>query len=291
MNSENPDQARPFGISYFGRNLAAMTLLGFVTASSSQAAIVNVFLDNGTNVPGSTNTAVPFSNGDRDTSWDVTAAQQGGLTALGVAVMQVRMVTLNVNGDSRAANTGGGNGLGVDTGSNNAWMDGGSRESGLFQLTFFSDVGKTIEVTGLNITLSSVSVRLGNVSNLLLDAHAGSGALTFDDGTATIGAPVDNGSNINLGGTLMSAANDGTNSSSSDTGLVPTASAGINFNTVVSSGVSFTEDDSLWLRRRNTGGADSAYQLGGFTLNVIPEPSSSILLMGGLLALGLRRRR
>lgn len=270
------------------------TCCGMIAAASLHAAIVTVFLDNGSNAPGSTNTASPFSNTDRDTSWDVSAAQQGGLTALGVAVMQVRMVTFNINGDSRAANGGGGNGLAVETGANNAWMDGGSREAGLFQVTFFSDVGKTIEVTGLDISLSSVLVRMGNVSNLLIDAYAGSGALTFDDGAgipATIGAPVNNDSNIYLGGSLLSAANDGTVSESSDTGLVPTTSAGVNFYSVNSSGVAFSEDDSLWLRRRNSSGSDSAYQLGGFTLNVVPEPSSAMLMMGGLLALGLRRRR
>ena len=263
-----------------------------IAAASLQAAVVTVFLDNGSNAPGSTNSGSPFATGDREATWDVSSSAQGGLTALGAAVMEVRMVTLNVNGDSRAANNGGGNGLAVDTGANSAWMDGGTQESGLFQVRFYSDVEKTVEITGLNITLSSVIVRLGNVSNLLLGAYAGSGVLTFDDGASgAIATPADNSSNVYLGGTLISSANDGTNSSTSDTGLLPTTSAGVNFYTVASSGVTFGEDDSLWLRRNNSGGADSAYQLGGFTLNVIPEPSSAMLMMGGLLAMGMRRRR
>lgn len=74
----------------------------------------------------------------------------------------------------------------------------------MFQVRFYSDVGKTVEITGLNITLSSVVVRLGNVSNLLLDAYAGSGALTFDDGgSGAIGTPAENSSNVYLGGTSM----------------------------------------------------------------------------------------
>ena len=155
-------------------------------------------------------------------------------------------------------------------------------------------LSKLSEITGLDITLSSVIVRMNNVSTMLLDARAGSGALTFDDGAAipaTIGAPADNNSNVYLGGALMSAANDGTNADTSDLGLVPTTSAGINYYTMASTGVTFAEDDSLWLRRRNSAGVDTAYQLGAFTLNIVPEPSSAMLVLGGLLALGLHRRR
>ena len=283
-----------FKLLFSSRVFHACACRGMIAAAPLQAAVVTVFLDNGVNAPGSTNTAIPFVTGDRVATWDVTAAQQGGLTSLGAPVMEVRMVTLNLNGGSRAANTGGGNGLGVDTGGNVAWMDGSTREAGLFQLTFFSDVGKTIEITGLDITLSSVIVRMNNVSTMLLDARAGSGALTFDDGAAipaTIGAPADNNSNVYLGGAPMSAANDGTNADTSDLGLVPTTSAGINYYTMASTGVTFAEDDSLWLRRRNSAGVDTAYQLGAFTLNIVPEPSSAMLVLGGLLALGLHRRR
>ena len=112
-----------FKLLFSSRVFHACACLGMIAAAPIQAAVVTVFLDNGVNAPGSTNTAIPFVTGDRVATWDVTAAQQGGLTSLGAAVMEVRMVTLNVNGDSRAANTGGGNGLGVDTGGNVAWPE------------------------------------------------------------------------------------------------------------------------------------------------------------------------
>lgn len=258
------------------------------------AASVTVFLDNGTTAPGSTNGAIPFTNNTRESVWDITSTAESGLAALGAAVMEIRMVTLNVNGDSRRATTAGGNGLGVDTGSNNNWIDGNSREAGLFQFTLYSDVGKTVELTGLSFTLTAVISRQTNDADHLIDAFAGSGALTFDDGASgSIGTPADNSSNIYLGGSLLTAANDGTNSSTSDTGIISGSLSGAApaFYTTASSGVSFGDDDSFWLRRRNAVAGDAAYQLGGFTLNVVPEPTAPTLIgLGGLMLL-LRRRR
>lgn len=65
-------------------------------------------------------------------------------------------------------------------------------------------------------------------------------------------------------------------------GLIPTTTTGVNYYTIASSGVFISEDDSLWLRRRNDRGSDAAYQLGAFTVNVVPKPSP---------AMGLCRRR
>lgn len=256
------------------------------------AASVSIFLDNGTNLATSTNSGTPYSNTDRDVSWDVLASAESGLSAVGGAVMEVRMLTLNVNGDSRQANGGGGNGLAVTTGGNNAWLDGSTREGAVFQFKVYSDLGKTTEVTGLTFTLSSVLARMSNNSNHVVDAFAGSGALTFDDGTSAIPAPVDNNSNIFLGGNLMNAGGDSSNQTVQDLGLGPTSFTGPapDVYAIASSGVSFDEDGTFWIRRRNLAGADAAYQLGALTFDVIPEPSSAMLLSLAACAC-LRRRR
>ncbi|MEP4079391.1 PEP-CTERM sorting domain-containing protein [Haloferula sp.] len=268
--------------------------LALASASVLNAASVSVFLDSGAagKVPGSTNTATPFANNSRESTWDITSSAQTGLSALGAAVMEVRMITVNINGDSRRATVGGGNGLGVDTGGNANWIDGSSREAGIFQFKLYSDVGKTMEITGLTFTLSSVISRMTDNTNHVIDAFAGGGAITFDDGSSNpIGTPAANASNVYLGGSLFTAGNDAGNSSVSDLGIISGSLSGATpaYYTATSSGVTFDEDDTFWLRRRN--GADAAYQLGGYTLDIVPEPTSSTLFAMGAAGLILRRRR
>jgi hypothetical protein len=212
--------------------------------------------------------------------------------------MQVRMVTFNVNGDSRSSTTAGGNGLGVDTGGNTNWIDGSTFEAVLFQFKLFSDVAKTTEITNLSYTLSSILVRMTENSNHVIIPHVGSGALGFDDGgdpLTTIPSPVSNNSNVLLNGSLMSRANDSSNASTVGANLVPSSLAGgatPAFYTVASSGVSFDENDSIWFRRINLAGSvDAAYQLGAISFNVIPEPGSVGLLGVTFLGLAIRRRR
>jgi hypothetical protein len=245
------------------------------------AGVVNVFLDDGVHVAGSSNSGMPFTNGDRDVSWDVTATAESGLASVGAAVMTVRLVTFNTNGDSRSANTAAGNGLAVDTGTNNEWFDGGTREAALFQFSFYSDLAKTTEISGLDIGLLSIVSRVQNGTTKMVDAYVGSGALTFSNAT------IDNTTDIFLGGSLLNTGRDPANSfdsalgfqSSSDTLTYYTMTA------AVGSIDSFDEDDSLWIRRRNTTVGDSAYQLGAISLNVIPEPTT--LGLCGFVAAGM----
>ena len=257
-----------------------------VGTTALQAADVGVFLDNGS-ATGSTNTAQPFTAGDRDASWDVLATAESGLSDFGAAVMTVRMVAVNINGDSRTANTGGGSGLGITTGGTDTWVS--NAQAALFQFSFYSDAGKTNEITGLTITLDSVIARMTDNATNLINARAGSGALTNDGGTG-------NALRWSLGGNELGAGNDNTNSSTSDLGLLPSSTSGATpaFYTIASSGVTGSEDSSFWLRRTNSaGGSDSAYQIGGLNFTVIPEPGT-FALIGGLFALAfvaVRRRR
>ncbi len=246
------------------RSSIAATALLLAVAPCIQAAVVNVFLDDGAHVSESSNTGTPFVNDTQDTTWDVDATAENGLTGIGAAVMTVRMVTFNVNGSLRNANTGGGNGLAVYTGGNNAWMDGTTREAGLFQLAFYSDLAKTTEITGLDITFKSLISRTNLGTTRAVDVLAGSGAVTFDGG------------NVLLGGVILTAANDGDNSFAAKAGLV-SPSDNIAFYTINAGtdAVTFSESDSFWVRRRNfSGSGDSAYQLGGLTFDVIPEPAT-----------------
>ncbi len=110
-----------------------------------------VFLDDGANVPGSSNSGIPYPVSGADVSWDVTATAESGLSDIGAAVMEVRMVTLNVAGDSRGMSPSV-FGLGIQTGGNGAWMDGSTRETAVFQLAFYSDLAKTLEITDVDIT-------------------------------------------------------------------------------------------------------------------------------------------
>ncbi len=111
------------------------------------AATINVFLDDGTKVAGSSNTSQPFSNGARNITWDILASAESGLSDIGAAVMTIRMVPFNLNGDSRGAITADGSGLGVDTGSSVNWIDGGTGEGALFHgLNQFIIIGYNISI-------------------------------------------------------------------------------------------------------------------------------------------------
>ncbi len=261
------------------------------------AAVVNVFLDDGTKVAGSSNTNQPFSNSARDITWDVLASAESGLSDIGAAVMTVRMVPFNVNGDSRGAITAGGYGLGVDTGSSVNWIDGGTREGALFQLSFYSDAAKTTEITGLDISFQSLVTRAQSGTGKLLDIFVGSGELTFSK--SFTGGPInDNSVKLLLGGTELSAANEdamafdfakGYKTGDDTLGLytLDNDDTTINWN----SGV-FSEDDSIWVRRRNITTGDDVYQLGAITFNVESSGSagqltivSSSVISSGLIKL------
>ena len=264
-----------------------VAVLFLATALGAHAAVVNVFLDDGAHVSGSSNSGTPYANNDRDVTWVVTATAESGLADIGAAVMSVRMVTVNVNGDSRGANVAGGNGLAVVTGSNDLWFDGGTREAALFQFSFYCDLAKTTEITGLDIGLQSIVSRVQTGTSKLADAFVGSGAVSFS------ASPVDNTTDVFLDGTLLSAANDTANSFDSALGYKTTNDA-LAFYTMTSAAVgsidSFSEDDSLWIRRRNTTSGDVAYQLGNLSLNVVPEPVSLGLIgVAGVVLFGIRR--
>ena len=245
------------------------------------AAVVNVFLDDGAHVPGSSNSGMPFANGDRDVSWDVAATAESGLADVGAAVMTVRLVTFNTNGDSREANKAANNGLAVDTGANNEWFDGNSREAALFQFSFYSDLAKTTQITGLDLGLISVVSRVKLGTTQLVDAYVGSGALTFSS------SPILDTTDVFLGGTLLRTANDTANSFDSALGFQASSDLLTHYTMTAATGSidSFSEDDSLWIRRRNTTGDNEVYQLGAISLNVIPEPTT--LGLCGFVAAGM----
>jgi len=255
-------------IKTFGSaSLVAALLLSI--APCSQAAIVNVFLDSGSIVPGSSNTGAPYANGVRDASWDVAATVESGLADMGAAVMSVRMVTFNVDANSRTMNSGGGNGLAVAMGSNNLWMDGSTGEAAVFQLTFYSDAAKTMEITGLDITLKSIHARRHSASGGLLGmrAYAGSGALALSSS--------DNDGVVSLGGVALTAGTDAANSFASDGDFRFPAADFSQQELLSNDTVVFAEDDTVWLRRINLSGGDNAYQLGAVTFDVVPDPAKA----------------
>ncbi len=258
-------------------------------APSSQAALVNVFLDDGVTAPGSSNTGVPYALQSRDTTWDVTATAESGLSGIGAAVMEVRMITLGgATGASSGAAPGSGLGLTVVGGGNNAWLD--DNEAVLFQTKFYSDLGKTTEITGVTSTFKSVTSRYWD-SNLAINAHATSGAFSWTDN-----APVGLGDedyaflDVNF---LWGPANDLNASDSDDLGLtVPTPGVGTYDVVSGTDSVTFGDGGTFWLRRVNQNGAsDGAYQLGAVTFDVVPEPATLGLfgLLGGGM-LWIRKR-
>ena len=239
--------------------VAAVVLSG---AHQARASVVNVFLDDGS-APGSSNTSAPYAIGggvtnNSDSTWDVLATAENGLSAIGAAVMEVRMLTFNVNGDLRGA----GHstfGLGVTTGSNSGWFDGNTQEAALFELSFFSDVAKSLELTGVDITFKSILARHVPVdTNRVVTVYSGSGVVT------TAGAAVF------LDGTKMSSANDSTLYDSAQAGLgIPDSAEGQYVTMLGDDSVAFTENNVFWVRRRNLAGVgDAAYQLGAITFDV-----------------------
>ncbi|QHI69142.1 hypothetical protein [Tichowtungia aerotolerans] len=225
-------------------------------------ATVSVWLDDGTKAPGSTSAGTSYAN-LRDGAWDVTATQENGLADIGAAVMSVRLVSFIHNGNSRKSTNGGGNGLTVYSGSNNFWMDAVNYEGAAFQLKFYSDLSKTQEIKGMDITFRSIMVRTAN-ANLAVNAYAGSGALAISgDGTNDTDM-------VSLDGADMDYSSDSANSFAEETDLVPIGFNGPDFYTVNGThAITFSEDDTFWVRRDNLNGAsDTAYQVANLTFEL-----------------------
>ena len=267
---------------------AIVAALLLAVAPSSQASIVNVFLDDGSRVAGSSNTSMPFGVGDRDLSWDVSATAENGLTAIGAAVMEVRMVTY-ATAYSRGTHNFGYWGLAVQGGSNSTWLDAG--EGAAFELSFFSDAGKTTEITGLDITFKSLTSRVHGafINNFAMNAYASSSALSV------LPTPLTDASVVKVGiYNLFGTTQDDLASDTSDAGLLATTltDSADYYTAFGTDSVVFNEDDVFWLRRENLGGVlDQVYELGAVTFDVVPEPATLGLfaLVGGGMA-WIRRR-
>jgi len=260
----------------------AVVVLLVSVAPSSHAALVNIFLDDGLSAPGSSNTGVPYAPQSRDTTWDVAATAESGLAGIGAAVMEVRMITL-LGASSRAA-PGSGLGLTVVGGSNNAWVD--DNQAVLFQTKFYSDLGKTTEITGVTSTFKSVTSRYWD-SNLTINAHATAGAFSWQDNGAAGPSDEDYAFlNVNF---LWAPANDLNASDSDDLGLTIPAPVYNSYNTINGTdSVVFGDGDTFWLRRENlNGAADGAYQLGAVTFDVFGPPNITLEQLPGTNALAL----
>jgi hypothetical protein len=228
---------------------------------------VTVYLDNGSAIPGSSNTNQPYSVGDRDVSWDVSASAENGLIEIGAAVMTVRMLPISYPktgrlGVSRGAGAGYTWGLSIleDRGEpGDQWMYNG--DGAVFQLTFYEDAGKTTEINDVNITLNSLTARMAN-SNMAMNVFAGEGDIALTGNT--------DADDVTLAGNRMTIANDSVISFVSETGFAPTNFIGTEVYTIGGNGtVSFDANDTLWVRRENLNGAsNAAYQLGAMTFSV-----------------------
>jgi len=274
---------------------AAAYQLGAVTFDVSRTlkAPVTVFLDNGSNCPGSSNIGVPYAHLSRDTTWDVAASAESGLLAIGAQVMEVRM--MNIYGHlSRGAHAST-LGMAVIDGVNNAWLD--DQEAFFLQLTFYSDLAKTTEITGVEVTFKSIISRIVNGdTNLAVNAYAAYRPFSWIDGNANGTTPPDDSDYANLSPYNMFTSRDGDASYSSDTGLVAAGAPDNYFYTIDSTGsVVFDENDTFWLRRENLSGAtDTAYQLGAVTFDLAlvsskasnPDPAVGSLPKGGSTLLG-----
>ena len=266
--------------------VAVVALLVSV-APSSHASIVNVFFGDST-VPGSSNTSIPYAHLGRDQTWDVTATAESGLSAIGAAVMEVRMISLS--GASSSAVNGSSLGFATTGGGNNGWFD--NNEAVVLQLKFYSDAGKTTEITGVTSTFTSALSRYWT-SDFALNAYAAeasSGALFWQDNGV---AGPSNDDFLNVGGAfLFDEARDDNASDVSEKDLTIGAPI-VGYNTINASGaVSFGDGATFWLRRENlNGAADGAYQLGAVAFDVVPEPATLGLfgLLGGGM-LWIRKR-
>ncbi len=256
---------------------AMVAALILSVATSSQAVTVNVFLDDGNAVPGSSNTNWPYAHLARDTTWDVGASAENGLAGIGAAVMEVRMMALGgfSSASSSAVTQGGGTGVGISGGANGAWIE--TDNAVLFQLSFYEDAAKTTEITGVEISLKSLAPRISagiHATNMAVNAYASSGVFSWlDNDPAGLGnedfAYI--GTGVTNGGHFLFTANDILEADTSDTGLVATnAGAATDYYTINSDGsVVFGNGDTFWLRRENLNGSpDVAYQLGAVTFNL-----------------------
>lgn len=246
----------------------ALTIVALCVAiiPGGHAEKVTVFLDNGSNAPGSSNVGTPFAVGARESSWDVTATAEKGLAGIGAAVMSVRMVPFNQNANSRAIGEGYGRGLGITTATNPSWMDSGQAVS--FEFSFYSDAAKSMEIKGLKITLDSLLVQSMS-DDLAMDVYAGTGSIIL--------SAAENEGYVSIGGIKVIDGHAGDLALSfieevdrvaENTGVADA------YYTIPSNGsIVFTENDVIWMRRRNLNGVENTvYRLGGFTLDVVSVP-------------------
>lgn len=268
----------------FNKSSLLSTCAVLVVALASQlsdAANVSIYFDNGSNVPGSTNTGSPgFNFGTAVFTWDVSSTAESGLSDIGAAVMEVRMTAMDSTATRAGMNNLGGLGLAVQGGNNTNWIDPG--EAPVLELSFFSDVGKTNEITGLTIGVESYTARIASGVSLGTDFYAGSGSFQ-------------NVGTIRLGGVDLTQATDATNAnvdSHSISYTPPSVSTDYYTASLGSGNFEFSEDDTIWMRRS---GNARTFQLGALNLTVIPEPSTSAYSIVLGLAAGafilIRRRR
>lgn len=262
--------------------VAAMLMTG------SQAALVNVFLDDGSIVPGSTSTVYPFNHLDREVTWDVSATAESGLAAIGAAVMEVQLTSLGGAGAYSYGMTQAGlNGFAVSGGPSGAWFD--PAEAAIFHLSFYADAGKTVELTGLDVTFKSVTSR-GWTANQAVHAFAAQNQPEWVD-NAPVGLGDEDYARMEIpaGGYVnFFPWQDNNMKETADYNLMSVGAVGDNYWSTAygTDAVVFGEGDTFWLRRENLSGqAAAAYQLGAVTFDVIPEPAT--LGLFGLLGSGL----
>ena len=248
-------------------NAVMVAALILSSAPCSQAAEFTIWLANDIAGGVMSNSiyegGAPYLDGARDASWDIGVATMPSLGDFGAAMLNVRMVTFNLNANSRTMNSASGpNGLAIAGGGQNLWIDGSTGEAAAFKFTFYSDTNKTSEITGLDITFKSFIARIhSQFGGLALNAFAGPGALTLSSS--------DDAGVVSIGGTTLTMASDGLNSTVSDVNLLATSSDFKHQQIDATGSLVFNESDVFWIRRQNNGGvADLAYQLGAISFEL-----------------------
>lgn len=243
---------------------------------------VTVGLDDGWITSSSTgNAASPFVGGDRDVSWDISVTNQPALGAVGAEIMTVRMVSF-YGDSSRPADTGGGNGLAVSGSTKSAWLD--DQEGALFQFSFYADAAKVREITGVEVSLQALTARFAREGNVL-DAYMASGReLSFSS------TPPEDSSQLLLDGSPLTAGNDADSSDCQKTGITYATDGVLGvYNMPVTAPMTMDEAGALWVRRRNAGQANGAYQLVALELGFAEKsaPRPAVLVAGGSVADGV----
>ena len=247
--------------------VAAALILAVVPARSGSAAngIVNIFFDDGSNCPGSSNSGAPYTNLVRDVMWNISAAEEPGLLALGAVSMDVRMIGVS-DANSHMAYTNNGLGMSVAGGGDDAWLDG--LEAVYLQPTFYADNFKWKQLKDVDITFKSIIARMDAAStNLAVNAYSTWRPLAWND----IGAPgIGDEDNVKLGNFNMFEFNDTNAAVASDIGIAALSVPSLGYYTNNSDGsVVFDANGTFWLRRENLNGAsDGLFQLGAVTFDV-----------------------